>query len=325
VALKAQPATDTTVNIAPMPSGIMVSPSSITFLGQGSATPGAVPYSSAQLVTVASLPDEDLKTDPYSIRVTAPGLGVTDQFVSVTVIDDDLQKIILTDCAGNTKDDEPYDVGQITEGTTRQMSFCARLGYQPLSNTVVDLALNGGTSMVSLDRASLTFTTSDYSVPQPVAITVKSDRDAASDSDRRITLSSSGFAATRAVKFNTFDGDNLALMFSHGGTISLDAGGDPGTLQMWLSGDPITPTTVICSPPATPPNVSSPVMFSDPSSATYIFGSGNYGDPQNINLSLSSAASRSTDITITCKVTGQTPTPLPGMSLKGTFTIHVNP
>ncbi|HEY4184451.1 MAG TPA: hypothetical protein VGP07_05245 [Polyangia bacterium] len=142
VALQAQPDTDNTVvtlSVSPAASdGIMLSASSLTFT---TADYGA------KMVTVTGVGDANLTTDVFSIRVSSSGLGVSDQFVDVTEIDDDKQTLVVS----------PMNLNSLVERAA-STSFTVRLTNQPPTMTTVTVtvppALAGSFGISSLPMAA---------------------------------------------------------------------------------------------------------------------------------------------------------------------------
>lgn len=330
VNLLAQPAASTTVSISVMPAasdGITVSPSTLTFTAGN--------YGTVQTVTVMGVADNDLRTDPFSIRITSPALSVPDQFVNVSEVDDDTQAIIISKsngsgvCNGAVLPAGTF-LPDVAEGGV--VEFCVNLDKQPLSNTVVDATPSP--SILTKITGQLSFSTGNYSTPQLVKLMVGSDADASPEAGE-VDLSSSGFASTRSVQFNITDSTSNFLEFSNlSGTLVLPAPPTPGfagsvsiaagltlgsmsanPIRVRLTADPVTTVVVTCSSSADPT-----VQIVGTAAGAYTFtgGGGSYNTFQTIPIKVDNGAASGTTSTITCQPSGGTPPLLPW-----TFTVTV--
>ncbi len=218
VALKAQPISDTVV-------GLSISP----FDGVSLATPGGMPkaltfttanWMIAQTVTVSGIPDANLSTDQFTIRISAPDLAVADQFVYVTEIDDDMQGLAVS----------TMDIGSLAQGADG--TFKVHLLHQPLTITTVTvtvppdviqsfgLASPTFTGSSDFGATSLTLTFSPnagvaggYDVDQTVDVKAKVDP----NTDNEVTnivVSLPSFAGSQPVKVSSIDGDVQAILIS---------------------------------------------------------------------------------------------------------------
>jgi len=328
IALHTQPASPVTVNVLAIPDatdGIALSapgmtpapgsgvPVSLTF------TPGN--YNVAQTVTVAGVIDNDLRTDPFSIRVTAPGLGVTDAFVNVTEIDDDTQHIIITpmsagSCpmAASTTDDgtSVYSLASLAEGSSMSRDFCVSLQYQPLSNTVVNVAVTPSPLLQVASTTGLSFSTlsgvmGGYDRPQPLSVTVGFDMDAASESGE-VNLSSSGFAATRKVTIMITDPDVTSQVLNFVGldvsnAISIAKGTSSSAVSIWIPHDPISSVQVLCTASG-PVSIPTPLTFTGGPSGTW--GAAATAQALMINVA-NDAVAGTENVTVTCNTSGAMP------------------
>jgi cellulose 1,4-beta-cellobiosidase len=317
--------------------GITVSPTSLMFTTSN--------YNVVQTVTVTGIPDDDLTTDPFSLRITAPSLNVTDQFVNVLEIDDDTQAIIIskTDGTGVTNGSAACTGPVVGVGTPLSpvpeggsVEFCVNLSKQPLSNTVVDVAVSP--SILTKLTGLLSFSTGNYSTPQIVRLAVGTDPDANPESGQ-VDLSSSGFASTRTVTFNITDSTPSLLSFLNlsgtpvdpdpmaipptpgfGGTVTIAKGAtlgssNPNAIKVRLTADPISTVVVTCTSNAEP---GVQVVGTAAGAYTFTGGSnGSYGTYQPIPIQVASSAP-SGNATITCQPQGGNPPLLPW-----TFTVVV--
>lgn len=341
VALHTQPAAPVTVNVQAIPDatdGIALSTTGMA-PAPGSGVPVSLTFTpddyGVRTVTVTGVPDNDLRTDPFSIRVTAPGLGVTDAFVNVTEIDDDTQHIIITPMASgscpmtaSTTDDgtSVYALTSLAEGSSMSRGFCVSLQYQPLSNTVVNVAVTPSpllfetASTTGLSFSTLSGVPGGYDRPQPLSVMAGTDLDAAPEAGE-INLSSSGFAATRKVTITVTDPNVSTQVLNFVGldgsnSISIPKGTMSSDVSVWIPFDPISPTQVVCTA-ASPVSISTPLTFTGGASGTW--GSATTAQALTIIVGNGSGGGTQT-VTVTCSTSGAMPS-IPS----ATFTVNATP
>jgi cellulose 1,4-beta-cellobiosidase len=263
--------------------------------------------------------DSDLRPDPFSIRISSAALSIPDSFFAVTELDDDTQSIYVTKVNGSglcpmTASDFTGAWSDLAEGGN--FKICVSLAFQPLSNTVVDVATSP--SLLSRAPASLAFSTSDYATPQLVTITAGSDSDARAEAGK-VDLTSSGFAATRTLTFDVTDPDTLDQKLIFTGLAGTATPANAGTLtfttpvssttintvKVKLAYDPISTVTLTCV------SDGSPVFITGSSSGVYTFtggSGGTYPTFQSIPLFISSSAVAGDSINVTCTPAGGDPT-----------------
>ena len=321
VRLQTQPAANTVVTVSAVPSaldGIAISPTSLAF------TP--TNFNMSQTITITGLPDVDLRADPFSVRVTSATLGVPDQTVYVSEIDDDTQAMVLSKVTSpgvcpSVGLDFSGAFPAVSEGGTFQ--FCVNLRFQPLASTIVDAALSP--SIVSRTSPALSFSTvggtaGGYDRPQLVALAISTDPDAASETGQ-VALSSSGIPP-RTVTFTINDPDQQFLSFTgltggsatsgDAGTISVLSGLTNNAVKVRLGADPISTAVVMCAAAGPPVTVMG--------SATYTFtggATGTWATFQTIPLRVDSTLTGDV-VVVTCVASGGTP-PLASRS----FTVNV--
>lgn len=105
-------------------------------------------------VTVNGVNDPNVNAESVTITIT---YGTQTRTVSVTVIDDDLQSIVLSN-----------DTATIDDGENTVID--ASLEFQPSSNVTVFVS-SGDTGTATVSTGSLTFTPSNWNTPQSVTIT----------------------------------------------------------------------------------------------------------------------------------------------------------
>ncbi len=164
VVLDAVPLDTVTVALGSDNADVRLDPASLTF------TTGN--WSAAQTVTATAAEDKDAAQDTATLTANPAGGGydtAADATVAVTVIDND--------AAGAGLTVEPASL-TVVEGATE--TFTVVLDAVPLDTVTV--ALGSDNAEVTLDAASLTFTTGNWSEAQTVTATAAEDDDAAPDS-----------------------------------------------------------------------------------------------------------------------------------------------
>ena len=117
----------------------------------------------AQTVTVTAEQDDDPSDDTATLVHTADAsYGSVSADVSVTVTDDDKRKLVISSSAL-----------EINEGGDN--SYTVRLDSKPTGTVTVDITGRVVNSYLSLDKTSLTFTTTDWNVAQTVTVTAEQD------------------------------------------------------------------------------------------------------------------------------------------------------
>ena len=171
VVLRTEPTADVTVSPS-LSTGsspeVSVSPATLTF------TPGN--WATAQAVTVKADHDDDAEDDKATIENEVSGgdygsNGVTAPDVAVTVDDDDEPGLDLSKTS----------LGP-AEGASE--SYTVALETQPTAEVTVTITGHAGTDL-TLDKTSLTFTTTNWAAAQTVTVTAGQDDDAEDD---KVTL-----------------------------------------------------------------------------------------------------------------------------------------
>jgi len=212
VALNAQPDGDTTVGLSFTPSvapglGLTAAvggASSLTFTRDNWMTP--------QAVVVTGMHDANLSTDLFNVRVSAPTLGVADQFVGVTEIDDDKQAISVSKSS----------LAPVEHGDNDQ--FAVKLQFQPLTMTAVTATipsdLVGHVDFQSptptrnpdgSESVTLTFSADNYATEQTVTVVATSDLNT-NDEKGMINVSLPAFADSVNLPVTGVDGDQQEIL-----------------------------------------------------------------------------------------------------------------
>jgi hypothetical protein len=317
VKLNYPPAVGTTVNVS-----VSVMPAVIDGITLSSTVPSSPVaalslsfdssnFNTPQTIPVTGVPDLDLRTDPFSIRVSATNFTIADQFVSVTEVDQDTQSInVFSASGGNCGGALPATaLGGLSEGTSTTngtLQFCVSLSNQPLSNTVVDLSVIADMAMVSLSTASLTFTTTaidpvnhlGWSDKHLVTLTAMQDDDA-SNGNGTVNLSSSGFAATKALTFTTTDNEAQSVHFNPMGGVTISKA--TGTSVVWVrpAQNPLMNAVISCG-------TSNTAVFTVTSGGMYTFsrgaGSNYWMTEKPVTLTVAAAAAAGNTATLDCSI-----------------------
>ena len=179
-------------------SGVSAS-STLTFTTSSWNTP--------RTVTVTAADDADAADDRTTLTHTATGgdyAGVV-RDLPVTVKDDETASLVLT----------PTKI-EIDEAATGSATYRVRLSSEPTATTTVNITGHGGADL-SLDRTSLTFTTSNWNTPQTVTVTATQDDDALDDTvtlTHEATGGDYGDAAPGTVLVTVTDDDEAGLALS---------------------------------------------------------------------------------------------------------------
>ena len=189
-------------------------------------------WNTAQTVTVTAGEDDDGANDAATLLHTASGgdyAGETAS-VAVTVTDDD--------DAGLTLSTTALGVAEGDDG-----EYTVRLATQPTATVTVAITGTASTDL-TLDTASLTFTTATWNTAQTVTVTAGQDDDGANDAATLLHTASGGDYAgeTASVAVTMTDDDDVGLTLS---TTALGvAEGDDGEYTVRLATQPTAQVTV---------------------------------------------------------------------------------
>ena len=191
VRLNTQPASDVVINVTKSGSSdVTVSPATLTFTTSN--------WSTAQTVTVRAAQDSDAVNDAASITHAVDASRSANEFdavtiagVAVTVADDDTAEVSVTVADDETAevsvtvaDDETAGVSvSVTElalAEGGQAAYTVVLDALPSGNVVIGVTASGSPD-VTVDRATLTFTPSNWDTAQTVTVRAAQDADAVND------------------------------------------------------------------------------------------------------------------------------------------------
>ncbi len=173
VVLESVPTGTVTVTVRGVAGDLSVSPETLAFT--------AWSWSMAQTVMVSAAEDDDAVTDaPLTLTHDVSGGGydgVTASDVDVTIIENDTPGVTVT----------PMELS-VTEGSRE--NYLVVLDTEPTGPVTV--AVNGVTGDLMVSSASLTFTTSNWSLAQPMTVMAAEDNDALDDAPVTLTHTVSG-------------------------------------------------------------------------------------------------------------------------------------
>ena len=173
VRLATAPSGVVTVQVPGTAGDLSITPTRLTF------TPEI--WQMPQEVTLRAAHDDDVEDDSETLRLTARGGGYAGIVhpVAVTVIDNDEARIVA-----------PAEM-TMEEGT--QSPLQVSLTAQPSGTVTIGLAGHAGTQ-ITLDRTSITFTTTNWNTPQTITLTAaEDDNDEVDRVDLRFTASGGGY------------------------------------------------------------------------------------------------------------------------------------
>ena len=174
VTLNTQPAANVTITPTSGDNdAVSVEPASLTFTTSNWDTP--------RTVSVTGVEDDDTNNETVTVSHSISGYGAVTaaDSVMVTVTDDDITQ---NDTAGVSV--EPTSLSPVEGGT---LTYTVTLNTQPAANVTI-IPGSSDSGAVSVEPASLTFTTSNWDTPRTVSVTAVQDDDTA---DETVTISHS--------------------------------------------------------------------------------------------------------------------------------------
>ncbi|WP_156013436.1 hypothetical protein [Thioalkalivibrio sp. HK1] len=222
-----------TISLTNSLPNITLSPNSLTF------TPSN--YSTAQNFSILTRDDSDFEDDFDKITLEASG-GIIASSVTRTLILIDSDRPPVGDIVVFDPQIPP-----LAEGDS--VSVGVRLSKAPVGSATISLLSDRPD--LTLSPSSLTFTSSDHSITQPVSIVANEDEDDTDDSALiTIEISGGGFSASRIFTgVSIIDNDKSGpppsvhnydgtLIIAPEGDLEIDEGGE-GAFQIRLSAKPI--------------------------------------------------------------------------------------
>jgi hypothetical protein len=220
VKLSAEPSPSTTVTLATSNAGsVSLSTTTLTF---DNVCPGPNCWSSNQTVTLTGVEDVNETSENVTISATAP--SVTSASSSFDTIENDTKPVFTGSVS-------------VTEGSTSLIAVA--LSGNPGTTRTVTIG-SSNTLAVTASPTTLTFTTTNWNVPQAVLLTGVTDANTASES---VTITGSGAGIVSATTtISTIDSSTMTIILSAKPT-SINEGGT-ATFQVALSNEPSTSLTV---------------------------------------------------------------------------------
>ena len=159
VALATEPAADVTVTVASTNGEVTTARNTLTFTASN--------WNMAQSVVVSAAQDADAADDRARLdhRASGGGYGSVTGSVAVTVMDDDTPGLVLTPAA-------------LTVAEGASATWTVALATEPTGNVTVTVA---GTSEVTVDRSTLSFTARNWNTAQSVTLFAAPDDDMVND------------------------------------------------------------------------------------------------------------------------------------------------
>ena len=170
VKLNTQPASDVVIGVTKTGSSdVTVSPATLTF------TPSN--WDTAQTVTVRAAQDADAASDAAAITHAVVAAQSANEYDAVTI----------GSVAVTVTDDDTVTIGSVAVSETTltvaeggSATYTVRLNTQPASNVVIGVTISGSPD-VTVDRATLTFSPSNWDTAQTVTVSAAQDADAVND------------------------------------------------------------------------------------------------------------------------------------------------
>ena len=221
------------VTISPATSGdsgaVHVEPASLTFTTAN--------WDTARTVTVTAM-DDDIATGNQSVTVSHSvsgyeGVSIVDA-VTVTVTDDDTAGVTVMPPASD----------DLNEGGT--LTYTLVLTSEPTDNVTITLTTSGDSSAVSVEPASLTFTTANWDTARTVTVTAMDDDIATGNQSVTVSHSVSGYEGVSivdAVTVTVTDNDTAGVTVTPPANDDLSEGGTL-TYTLQLNTQPSGPVTI---------------------------------------------------------------------------------
>ncbi|MXW92744.1 MAG: hypothetical protein F4X42_12115 [Rhodospirillaceae bacterium] len=162
VVLDTAPTGTVTVTLTSSNPDVTPSPATLTFNVSGTKR-----WNVPQTVTVSAAEDMDLAHDSSMLTHTASGGGydgVTADSFTVSVIDNDTASLVLS-------------TEELTVMEGGSSTYTVRLALRPSNTVTVTPSLRTPNPDITVDPASLSFSTSDWSIPQTVRVSARHDAD----------------------------------------------------------------------------------------------------------------------------------------------------
>ena len=174
VVLDAQPASDVVITVSSDNSDVTADTDAATSGNQATLTFSPSNWDTAQTVTVRAAQDADAVNDAASITHAVVAASSADEYdavsvagVAVTVADDDTAGVSVSETT-------------LTVAEGNSSTYTVVLDAQPASDVVIGVTISGSPD-VTVDRATLTFSPSNWDTAQTVTVRAAQDADAVND------------------------------------------------------------------------------------------------------------------------------------------------
>ncbi|MEE2903460.1 MAG: myxococcus cysteine-rich repeat containing protein [Myxococcota bacterium] len=265
VSLTQQPAGNIVTNVLVSNPDLNINPTSITFTPSNWNTPQQINLNAAN----------DLDTLNETAQVEFSASGVLSQSVSVTIIDNDTQAILV---AGTPSANEG---GNTTLSVT--------LAYPPVNNTTVTIATDSA-DLITLSTTELVFTPQNYNQAQTITVTASEDNDLANEqAEIRLTLDTQ---TQETVSIQITDNDSQSIITSS--TTPFVGEGGASSITIALAYVPSSTVTIVLA------SSDSSIVSVSPTTLTFAPQQG--GSPQSVSLTAASDANTVSE-TVTLSVT----------------------
>ena len=264
--------TSYTVKLATQPTGnvtVTLGGTSGTDLSldKTSLTFTATTWSVAQTVTVSAADDNDTTNDEATLTHTASGggYGAVSKDLPVTVTEDDEAALVLSAASIEIPEDGAK-------------AYTVKLATEPTVTVTVTLGGTSGSDL-TLDKTSLTFTTTTWNTAQTVTVSADADDDATND-EATLTHTASGGGyggVSKDLSVEVIDNDAPELIVSES-TLDVTEGGN-GRYTVKLATRPKSPVTVDVSCPEDETNVQVETELLN-------FDTSNWNTPKEVRLSV---------------------------------------
>ena len=227
-------------------------------------------WNSPRTVTVTASNDDDAVVDIETLTHTANGGDYRDvtKELTVTVTDDETASIEISRSSL-----EPVENAT---GTT----YTVRLSSEPTATTTVGITGHGD-APISLDRSALTFTATNWDIPQTVTVTATPDADAVDDEITLVHTANGGdyVNVTRELAVTVDDDEETDLKLSATSLAPVE-GGSAQTYTVSLTSQPTGTVTVEISGHSGTDLALSGVS----ASSTLTFTSSNWDTPRTVTV-----------------------------------------
>ncbi len=177
VVLSTQPATDVVVNISDSSAALVLNTSTLTFTPTNWNIPQNVSVTASEDGNAVSEADQLIT---FAINDEASDNGfdqVLNQVRRIDVVDNDSIGFTITPIVDIT----------LGEGITKSDAYQVTLSSQPASNVAINVSETS--SAIVLNTSRLTFTNTNWNLPQKISITVAEEPAAVSEADQQVKFS----------------------------------------------------------------------------------------------------------------------------------------